>query len=61
MQTLAQRFAISEVSGSEPVDSARDLRLSPRIRQPSQPIVEHIFPGAAHVVADLDYVFHCNL
>jgi len=43
------------------MDSARDFRLRPRIRQFRQPFVEDIFPGAAHVMANLNYVFHCNL
>jgi len=53
---LAERLAVTKVPGREPVDSARNLRLRASITQSRQPIVEHVFSGAADVVANLDHI-----
>lgn len=60
-QTLAQRLAVAKIPGGKPVDSACNLCLRASISQLRKPIIEHIFPGTADVVANLHHGVHCNL
>lgn len=53
---MSQRFAVSKVSGGDPVDSTRNFGLCTGVRQLRQPIVKDVFPGPAEVVADFDHI-----
>jgi hypothetical protein len=56
-----QVLAVAKVTGREPVDPGRNLRLGASISQARKPIIEYVFPSAADVVTNLNHISYCNL